>query len=99
MHLNYNTTVHLSADDCEKIIKDFIKKETGMDVTNMSFEVKKEICGIGLGEHECTNFKGITVRCDKLGPAPSSASSWNGEVDRQSGAFTQEEINNSTEWK
>lgn len=95
MHLNYNTTVHLSADDCEKIIKDFIKKETGMDVTSISFEVKKEICGIGIAEHECTNFKGITVRCDKL----PDTSSWKGEVDRQSGAFTQEEIDNANTWR
>jgi hypothetical protein len=28
-----------------------------------------------------------------------TASSWEGEVDRQSGAFTQEEISNSTAWR
>lgn len=61
MLLNYNTTIHLSAVDCEKIIKDFLEKE-GFIAKSMTFDVHRETCGIGLGEHECINFKGVTVR-------------------------------------
>lgn len=61
MHLNYNTTIHLSAEDCEKIIKDFLEKE-GFDAKSLTFDVHKETCGYGPGEHECINFKGVTAR-------------------------------------
>lgn len=61
MHLNYNTTIHLSVADVEKIIKEFLEKE-GFVAKSLSFDVHKEICGIGPGEHECINFKGVTAR-------------------------------------
>lgn len=61
MHLNYNTTIHLTVADVERIIKDYLKSE-GFDATSITFDITKEICGIGPGEHECVNFKGITVR-------------------------------------
>jgi hypothetical protein len=61
MHLNYNTTIHLSVEDVEKIIKDFLEKE-GFNAISITFDVKREICGYGPGEHECVNFKGVTAR-------------------------------------
>jgi len=61
MHLNYNTTIHLSTKDCEKIIKDFLEKE-GFIAKSISFDVHKEICGLGESERECVNFKGVTAR-------------------------------------
>lgn len=61
MLLNYNTTIHLSAEEVEKIIKDFLEKE-GFVTTSLSFDVHREICGIGPAEHECINFKGVTAR-------------------------------------
>lgn len=63
MQLNYNTTVHLSSEDCEEIIKEFLKKEKGIEVSSIAFDVVTEICGYGTFERECTNFKGATVRC------------------------------------
>ena len=61
MHLNYNTTKHLTVDDVERIIKDHLKSE-GFVATSITFDITKEICGYGPGEHECLNFKGVTVR-------------------------------------
>lgn len=66
MNLNFNTTVHLSAKDCEDIIQEYLRKEKGLEIETIQFEIVKELCGLGTNEHECSNFKGATIRCNPV---------------------------------
>jgi hypothetical protein len=65
MQTNYETTIHLSADDVNDIIKHYLQNVKGIKASTIKFDISTQICGIGPGEYECTNFKGATVRCDK----------------------------------
>lgn len=50
-----------------------------------------------VGKSHTVAIKAIRLLQDQL--AKPKTDSWEGEVDRQSGAYTDEEIRNSTEWK
>lgn len=70
MQLNYDITVHLSADDVSAIIKDYLLKEKGLVVGKITYDNVKQLCGFGTGEYECINFKGATARCERESPIP-----------------------------
>lgn len=63
LDITRSLTITLSPDEIKCIIIDKLKAE-GYNVlyTNISFDVKPQLEGYGMEEHEVTRFRGATVR-------------------------------------
>lgn len=63
LDITRSLTITLSPDEIKSIILDKLKAE-GYSVsdTNISFDVKTQLEGYGMGEHEVTRFRGATVK-------------------------------------
>lgn len=70
MQLNYDTTLHLSVYDIEKILKQYLEAELGLIMDSIQFDVVTETCGYGTFEHECHNLKGATLKVNKSDASP-----------------------------
>jgi len=74
MQMNYNITVHLGTDDITAILTQHFLEKRGLIVGDLRYNIVTEICGIGPGEHECHNFKGVTFKCEQETPIPVTTS-------------------------
>jgi len=94
----FESTDHISAAEVEIAIAEYMINKRKMQVNAIKFDIVSEICG--MDRTPCANLKGATLQGHKnYTPPVNNCTGWEGEVDRQGGSFTQDEIDNATQWK
>ncbi len=77
MNLNYETTIHLSEEDIKNIIIQHLKLNKKLDTLNITFDITKQM--LGYGPTEFYNFKGATIRVNKVEKVPMSINNFCGD--------------------
>ena len=94
----FESTGHLSAEELNIAIVEYMLNRRRMRVNAIKFDIVLEACG--MDNTPCANLKGATLQGYKnYTPPVNNCTGWEGEVDRQGGSFTQDEIDNAAQWK
>lgn len=63
MDIKHNMTLTFKSDEVKNIIIEYLEREGFITSNyNISFDIKRQIEGYGMMEHEVTEFQGITVK-------------------------------------